>query len=806
MSLHERQLKIEEDMVSLGRDRYEKAIESQGIAASSPGLTLIAKNLRQVSARLQENIDWFTGGPSGRAGRYAKTVLKLLTACDASATAYIALRRAIQGAGASNGNGEPLSTVAASIGTLVEEHIAFEVFRGQEAKLANWWAQRAKETNHEQHARKVMRAGARGNGAEFDWTEEDRLKVGMWLIEHLEDCGLVARKMEIHKRKTRALLVLSEPVAEFFRTAHEATILAAPFNLPMVHRPVDWTTPFDGGYLTKRNRLVTGRIPRGWLDDLASTDLRMVYDALNAVQSTRWQVNTAVLSVLETLYASPAGAPGVPGEDEEPLPVRPEGIPENVKISALPKLQQEVLAYYRRQCKEVYDHRAAAMSKRVSFASTLYVARRFASEEVIYFPHVVDSRGRIYSIPSGLSPQGTDIAKGLLRFADGKPLGENGHYWLAVHLANCFGVDKVTFEERVEWALDNHQMLMQIALAPLDNVNLWAAADSPWQFLAACFEWAGAAMAEDPSTFVSHIPVGMDGSCSGLQHFSAALRDAQGGESVNLRNTGKVEDIYQRVADKVNARLNSSTCEEDLLPWRGYVDRKIVKQCCMTYAYSSTLVGNRNMILAALAKKDTHERPVGDQFQLAVALAPAVREAIEQTVIAAADAMSWLQQVAAIATDEGRDLRWTTPSGFTVLQRKTTFATKQVTVWYGGKQLRPGLSYATKKLSKVAQKNGVAPNWVHSMDAAHLVDVVLTSLANDMTSFAMVHDSFGVHACDVDKLNRIIRLTFVDMYAPNRLEEFRTQVQAQLATELPPVPPMGTLDLAEVLESDYFFA
>ena len=33
--------------------------------------------------------------------------------------------------------------------------------------------------------------------------------------------------------------------------------------------------------------------------------------------------------------------------------------------------------------------------------------------------------------------------------------------------------------------------------------------------------------------------------------------------------------------------------------------------------------------------------------------------------------------------------------------------------------------------------------------------------------FAMVHDSFGVHACDIDRLNRVLREEFVAIHSPN---------------------------------------
>jgi DNA-directed RNA polymerase len=51
-----------------------------------------------------------------------------------------------------------------------------------------------------------------------------------------------------------------------------------------------------------------------------------------------------------------------------------------------------------------------------------------------YFPHNLDFRGRAYPIPPHLNHLGSDICRSLLTFADKKPLGKHGLYWLKVAL------------------------------------------------------------------------------------------------------------------------------------------------------------------------------------------------------------------------------------------------------------------------------------------------------------------------------------------------------------------------------------
>jgi len=37
-----------------------------------------------------------------------------------------------------------------------------------------------------------------------------------------------------------------------------------------------------------------------------------------------------------------------------------------------------------------------------------------------------------------MNPQSDHIGRAPIEFADGKPLGKRGAYWLAIHLANCY--------------------------------------------------------------------------------------------------------------------------------------------------------------------------------------------------------------------------------------------------------------------------------------------------------------------------------------------------------------------------------
>src|SRR5689334_1249230 len=108
--------------------------------------------------------------------------------------------------------------------------------------------------------------------------------------------------------------------------------------------------------------------------------------------------------------------------------------------------------------------------------------------------------------------------------------------------------------------------------------NFWRGADDPWQFLAFCFEWADYLDAENEGRpFISHLPVAVDGTCNGLQHFSAMLRDPVGGEAVNLTPSDRPQDIYQRVADRTIELLKGHYADGDYADkWLAFgIDRKL---------------------------------------------------------------------------------------------------------------------------------------------------------------------------------------------------------------------------------------
>lgn len=256
-------------------------------------------------------------------------------------------------------------------------------------------------------------------------------------------------------------------------------------------------------------------------------------------------------------------------------------------------------------------------------------AEKFKEFEEIFFPYNMDFRGRAYPVPPHLSNVGSDLCRGVLKFAEAKPLGPRGLYWLKVHLANFAGKDKMSFDDRVKFVDDNLEQVRLSAEDPFAGERWWMSLEDPFQGLATCLEIIDAIDCGNPESFLCSLPVHMDGSCNGLQHYAALGRDSVGGKAVNLCAYDEPQDVYvgvmhevvRRVAAEAERQLDFDTSDLESLSRKqkkelsynraaklvnGLIDRGVVKRTVMTSVYGVTYIGARQQIQEKIISKVRH--------------------------------------------------------------------------------------------------------------------------------------------------------------------------------------------------------
>jgi DNA-directed RNA polymerase len=547
---------------------------------------------------------------------------------------------------------------------------------------------------------------------------------------------------------------------------------------------------------------------KDYIEAFNKEDLNMEYRCVNSLQKTPWRINKFVAETLRTAWDSGQEWKGLPPRDNLPVPP----YPFSVDPKDLTDEQREEFKEFKTKRNKVYTENGRNMSRRIQVERTIQLAEEYATMDSFWFVWQCDFRGRKYPVESFLSPQNADYSKALLEFSNGVYIeSDEDATWLAIHGANVFGVDKVSLVEREIWALQNTENALAVYEDPFSN-KWWQEADKPWQALAWCKEWAEYTIAKGSGeAYVTHLPCASDGSCNGLQHLSAMLRDADGGKAVNLTPNHIPQDIYTDVANRATKLLE----KESTLLARQLLDigvcRKITKRSVMIVPYSGTRHACRSYIQEALVEKCKGRNPWNDEFfQPALYLSGFVWQAISEVIVSAFDAMNYIKDIAKLYVDNGISFYWKTPTNIIVKQYYPNSKKKRVQSHLNGSMIR--LSYREADENTIDSRkmlSAASPNFVHSLDASALTLTVNNCLDKGIKDFAMVHDSYATHSPNMPMLNNELRSAFVEMYENNDvLHDLYTNAVTTLpeGVDVPQPPKQGTLDLKEVLQSDYFFA
>lgn len=855
LSLVEQQIEIEKKMTQCSIDNYrrelERAKQSKTFGCTSVATKLISRILDDYSNKIREYLDDYSKGKAVRSTLAADVISRLN---NVEVVAYLTSKIILNSMWARI----PTQAMYKAIGQAIEDEFKMREFKSENAHYYKTIQEDLNRRGAKANRKKNITTGVFNKRLGFHldrWTVTEKFQTGL-VLTHLfvESTGLVEYEDVFKKNKHLKILIPTQELVNWTENMNEKLELMQPLFLPMVCQPKEWTSILEGGYISpylKKNKLIKNN-SRDYLKKLETAKMPIVYEAINHLQNTQWQVNKRVLDVVKALWEEGRAVAELPDREDEPLIPYP--YPDRGKASEENWSEEEIeiIKKWKRDTYEIHKRNVQKRSVRLLVSQIIRIADQFAAYDTIWFPHQMDFRGRLYPIPVLLQPQGTDLSKGLLHFARGKPVDNESIKWLQIHGANVYGYDKESYEKRIDWTKSRSSEILSYAENPLLNRG-WTEADKPFQFLAFCFEYRD--YLSNPESFRTHIPIQLDGTCNGLQHYSALLRDPVGGSAVNLVNTEKPSDIYAKVAERLEQKLkeiknekcictddNSNSVDSNTdsrdsnqnrntgsnnhlnyqvcaTHWLNLgINRKLTKRPVMVLPYGGTMLSCREYIQEYLTDNyspnfiwkhfEVGENPTDCIFKVSVWLSKYLWESIQETLKAATVGMDYLRKIARIITKEKQYIEWLTPAGLLVRQAYASRKKKEIKTELYGSILRTTVNLDLETLDTQRQLNGICPNFIHSLDASCLMLYLIKCKKANIDSFMTVHDCYGTLAPDTTMSAKLLREAFVEIYRQPILENFTEDVLSGLEIneeEIPEIPEKGSLDIEEVLNSDYFF-
>ena len=770
------QIKLEREQIKRGlenlhsntsklEDKSYASASVYGVASIQGLVPLVVRQINETDNRIHEGCN----------GVAFKEIHQFLEPLDAESAAVLASKITFDKVFSTKPKANKVSSVTNAIGTALENEC---MMRHYEAKVPgllhvlqeNYWHQ---SCGTEQKVTIIKTLMKRYDVPLWKpWGIANKVKLGGWLLDCIcQASGWFMTEKRQEGRKTPLYVV---PTPEFMAIKDQVMATAelfSPIAWPMIVEPNDWQPDGTGGgyilnevmkahFMVRRSgmHLIQGELPINFL---------------NHIQRISFELNGFIVDVARTLQERGIAVGKFIPVVETPLPPKPVDIADNA----------ESRKDYRRRAAEVMNVNAQQFKRSCRTRMTMNAVDVFEKFEKFYIPWSFDYRGRVYPIPSFLTPQCTDFGKSLLKFHQQALMTPDAEQWLAFQVATTAGLNKDTMEERQKWVKENLWLIEAVATDPIGNLSTWESMDEPWQFLSACDEFYHTCILCDRN--YTNLPVAVDATASGLQVLAGLARDASTAALVNVLPSDKPQDAYKVIAEKAKPNIPDSV--------KPYCDRKMTKRTVMTIPYNAKPFSNRGYIRDALKDKEV-EISKEDLTETV----KAVRGAMNDIFPGPMRVMKWIESEVSKAIDRGENkLQWVTPSGFVVTQKLMKKNVQRIKLQLLGDCNVFIATGDTKEVDKSHHKNATAPNIIHSLDAS----LLHLSALRFNAPLALIHDSVLCRATDMSVLSTLVRETYMHLFAEH---DYLKSWAEQIGAESDP-PIIGTLNPESVIESTYFF-
>ncbi|WP_190275460.1 DNA-directed RNA polymerase [Candidatus Puniceispirillum marinum] len=854
--------KLEQERAEAGRsygvERSVKQRKRQDFSTRQSAQSIISDAVPLIAEEIQATID--NHKPKNPTNWYP-----FIYELDTEMLANIAIRQCVKAVGSRHSR----PAVGKLIGRMVEANVMGEVIRQafkdfhprgkkEYKSIYNRAVKRSDDFERRLHYVKNQVAKEEITMDFLDWTEKQCMEVGFHLIKCVTQSTEVVEVYDYwDTNKIKDMSHRFRYTAEIQNRIDEADLefdLSSPAFRPMVVPPINWGTanhvgPYYDTETAIRAPLVKNVNPnqrKKIVKALKTGSMKECLDAVNTLQQVPYTINRYTLAAIKWVVESKLDV-----EIEEFVPVTPPIIDENDKDGT----PSQVKRYYRAQRKK-----SIANANLVQFQTDLNEAESLCDKDDrrFWLPHNFDFRGRVYHIPA-FGHHRQDHIRGLFMFADKKPITKDNLKHLYFQIATTWGnqvsetderkTDKITLDERYKWVEDNYEAILLAGKDYVAGFEHWSKADAPIQHLAACRELYLAD--QHGEGYLCGLPIGFDGSNSGLQHYSMLMKWKEDAFKVNLVPNHPPQDCYSFIAEadmNLAQRIVDGECDElneneitnaimdDCHNWLKHgITRKQTKKNIMTWPYSVTLIGmadqNRDdmEIITDKAEEEDAPHPFGEDrgSSASMTLAKLNSDSIKAVVASGARGMEFLRDLAGILASRNVHAEWTSILGFPVGQdyrdmKKVTINTEYIDRKTTRKVRYRGTLRAKQPTCETkGSKNGIAPNFVHHMDSTHLMMSVNKSNEYGASNLMCVHDSFSTDIESASVMLDCIKVTLIELYEEvchysNLLEDCKSLVEYSDNPddpdyiEWPEVPEKGegdnALDVRAILDCDYAFA
>ncbi len=456
------QEKLERDCLDAATEQFKLAMAQFMNVSGSPNMSQIRKLMVDWYPLLTVHFVDICRGSTEFIGQDGSTIYYsvLLAPIQPEKIALIALQELCRvSAIDSRFDGVPMARIATNISSCLEREIfAQQVFKNEFLSYIKLHPKKRMQILHNPRAftkfmektRAILDDSpeARNAGWITAWSTSMKAEVGTFVaIEaikllkfkpYLEATSLVpafSHELVGYNNKRFGVIKMQPKLYEAL-VSEPDFIAVEPSAMPMIVPPNPWLSYNQGGYLTHKQicvRLKEDPVHLSVLHEAnANGKMDKILRGLDILGQTAWVINEPILKVAIELWNS-----GINVSTHE----RP---PTEKTFEYRPLDSFESKEKYREYLSERANYimeKGKAHSTMCDTNYKLEIAKQFTGVP-FYLPHSVDFRGRAYPIPPHLSHVGSDLSRGLLLFAEGRPLGERGLFWLKVQLANMFGFDK----------------------------------------------------------------------------------------------------------------------------------------------------------------------------------------------------------------------------------------------------------------------------------------------------------------------------------------------------------------------------